>query len=547
LSESGGPPRSDRLAYCALALFAAVLWFATLSLRPLFNPDEGRYAEIPREMLASGDWAIPHLNGLLYLEKPPLQYWATAVSLSIFGQNELGARFYTALCALGAVLAAALAARRLWGTGAALRTAALLSSMLLFLIMGQLLTLDMSLTAYMTVALSAFLAAQSADRRHERLLMLAAWAATALGVLTKGPVAAAIPAAVLVLYSLWSRDFAPWRRLHAAAGIALFVAIALPWYVVAAQRVPGFLEFFVIHEHVARYLTPSANREEVWWFFVPVLLLGSLPWTLPVLRALGGGWRRRAAGFDASLFLRLWVLFALVFFSVSDSKLIPYILPVLPALALLAAGLAEETLQRDVARTAVLTVGIAIVIGIACLVAPAHIAPSERSAYFLALSKPLAQVAALLAASGLYALAQRRRGVTRSVVFLSMGWCLSGLLLLQAAAAVAPVYSGVELYRALPNVPAGTPIYSVATYDQTLPFYWRRTLPLVAYRGELDFGLQRNPAAEEPDIDRFIDRWDGESEAYAVMDRNTFAMLGERRVPMREIAHDLNRMLVSRR
>ena len=484
---------------------------------------------------------------MLYIEKPPLQYWATAASLSLFGQNELGARFYTALCALGAVLAAALAARRLWGTGAAIRTAALLSSMLLFLIMGQLLTLDMSLTAYMTVALAAFIAAQSADRRHERLLMLAAWAATALGVLTKGPVAAAIPAAVLVLYSLWSRDFAPWRRLHAAAGIALFVAITVPWFVVAAHRVPGFLEFFFIHEHVARYLTPSANREEVWWFFAPVLVLGSLPWTLPVLRALGSGWRHRTAGFDAPLFLRLWVLFALVFFSLSDSKLIPYLLPALPALALLVAGLPEETLERDVARTALMTLGVSIVLGIACLVAPAHLAPSERNAYFLALAKPLAQVAVLLAASGLYALVQRRRGVTRSVVFLGVGWCLAGLLLVQAAAAVAPVYSGVELYRALPKVPAGTPIYSVATYDQTLPFYWRRTLLLVAYRGELNFGLERDPGAEEPDMDRFVDRWRGEPDAYAVMDRKTFAQLGERGVPMREIARDMNRVLVSRR
>jgi 4-amino-4-deoxy-L-arabinose transferase-like glycosyltransferase len=547
LSEAGAPPRSDRLAYWALALFAAVLWFATLSLRPLFNPDEGRYAEIPREMLASGDWAIPHLNGLVYIEKPPLQYWATAASLSIVGQNELGARLYTALCALGAVLAAAFAARRLWGTRAAIRTAALLSSMPLFLVMGQLLTLDMSLTAYMTAALAAFLAAQSAQRRRERLLMLAAWAATALGVLTKGPVAAAIPAAVLVLYSLWSRDFSPWRRLHAAAGAALFVAIAVPWYVVAARRVPGFLEFFVIHEHVARYLTPSAHREEVWWFFVPVLLLGTLPWILPVLRGLGSGWRRRAPGFDAPLFLRLWVLFALVFFSLSDSKLIPYVLPALPALALLAAGLPEETLERDVARTALMTLGVAIVLGIGCLVAPAHVAPSERNAYFLALAKPLAQVAALLAASGLYALVQRRRGVTRSAVFLAMGWCLAGLLLVQAAAAVAPVYSGVELYRALPKVPADAPIYSVGTYDQTLPFYWRRTLRLVAYRGELDFGLEQAPGAEEPDIDRFIEHWSSEPDAFAVMDRNTFDTLAARGVPMREIAHDINRVLVSRR
>jgi hypothetical protein len=118
---------------------------------------------------------------------------------------------------------------------------------------------------------------------------------------------------------------------------------------------------------------------------------------------------------------------------------------------------------------------------------------------------------------------------------------------LQAAAALAPVYSGVELYRALPKVPAGAPIYSVATYDQTLPFYWRRTLKLVAYRGELDFGLGHDPAAEEPDIDRFVDRWSGEPDAYAVMDRKTFAMLAGRGVPMREIARDINRVLVSRR
>jgi hypothetical protein len=181
------------------------------------------------------------------------------------------------------------------------------------------------------------------------------------------------------------------------------------------------------------------------------------------------------------------------------------------------------------------------------LVAPSHIVPTERSAYFLTLTKPLALVAALLAASGLYALVQRRRGVTRSVVFLSVGWCLAGLLLVQGAAAVAPVYSGVELYRALPKVPAGVPIYSVATYDQTLPFYWQRTLPLVAYRGELNFGLEREPGAEEPDMNRFVDRWRGEPDAYAVMDRKTFALLGERGVPMREIARDMNRVLVSRR
>ncbi len=153
----------------SLAAFVAVLWLATLSLRPLFNPDEGRYAEIPREMLSGGDWVIPHLNGIAYLEKPPLQYWATALSLRVFGLNEFAARLYTALCALATLAAVWLAARRLWGTAAAWRAAAVLSSMLLFVALGQLLTLDMSLTLYMTVALVGFLLAQSAGARRAPL------------------------------------------------------------------------------------------------------------------------------------------------------------------------------------------------------------------------------------------------------------------------------------------------------------------------------------------------------------------------------------------
>jgi hypothetical protein len=112
---------------------------------------------------------------------------------------------------------------------------------------------------------------------------------------------------------------------------------------------------------------------------------------------------------------------------------------------------------------------------------------------------------------------------------------------------VAPVYSGVELARALPSIPSDATLYSVRTYDQTLPFYWRRTVTLVAYRGELDYGLKRDPGAELPDIEQFIERWDAGSNAYAIMDTKTFAELAQRSLPMREVAHDANRVLVARR
>jgi 4-amino-4-deoxy-L-arabinose transferase-like glycosyltransferase len=544
--------------YLALGALVAVLWITTLSLRPLFNTDEGRYAEIPREMLDGHDWIVPHLDGLAYIEKPPLQYWATAASLAVVGETELGARLYTALCALCGALIVGIAAARLWGAAAGVRAAAVLASMLLFIAMGQLLTLDMSLTFYLTAVLAAFLWAQDAARRgrlrEERAAMLFAWLAAALGVLTKGLIAVAIPGAVLALYSVAARDLAPWRRLHAALGLPLFLAVSVPWFWLASDRLPDFLEFFFVREHIARYLTPIANREEAFWFYGAVFLLGTLPWTLPALRAVFCGWRRDAAGggFRASLFLKIWVLFVCLFFSLSSSKLIPYILPALPAGALLIASSPEEVLKRDLLHTALITLAAALVLGVVCALAPRYVAHSERSGYFLAMARPAAQVAVLLAASGMYVIAQRRRDLTRGAVFLSVGWCLAGLLLARAAAAVAPVYSGVVLARALPRPPATAPLYSVGTYDQTLPFYWRRTVRLAAYRGELDYGLSRAPLAELPSVEAFVTRWstdtdaDADGEAYAVMDRSTFEELARRGVPMRELARDMNRVLVAR-
>ena len=539
-----------RPVYVGMAVLLGTLWLAMLPLRPLFNPDEGRYAEIPREMLAGGDWVIPHLNGLPYIEKPPLQYWATALSLALFGKNEFAARLYTGLSALGTILATALAARRLGGGAAGFRAGAMLAGMALVGVMGQLLTLDMSLTLYMSLALAAFLAAQAArGPGAERGWMLLAWAATALGMLTKGLVAGAIPAAVLVLYSAYSRDLGPWRRLHAGTGVPLFLAIALPWYWLAARRLPDFLQFFFVHEHFARYLTPSADREQPWFFFGIVFLVGSIPWTLSALRVAFLDWPRfgERRGFDPALFLKIWVWFVCLFFSLSDSKLVPYILPAMPAVALLVATLPEDILLRDLARTAVATVAVALGLGAFCAIAPHYVTPSDRSAYFLALDRPLVEVALLLAVSGLYVLSRRRRDATECAVFLGGGWCLSVLLVMRAAAAVAPIYSGVEIARAFPRPPPDAPLYSLRTYDQTLPFYWGRTVELVSFRGELDYGLRRDPEAEIPTVTQFVERWTRDSSAFALMEKPMFDELSRRGVPMREVARDAGRVLAARR
>jgi hypothetical protein len=167
--------------------------------------------------------------------------------------------------------------------------------------------------------------------------------------------------------------------------------------------------------------------------------------------------------------------------------------------------------------------------------------------YFLPLAKPVREVAVLLAMSGAYVLLRRRQDATRAGVFLGVGWCLAWLLLIHAAAWVAPIYSGVDLAAGLPAAERDAPLYSVATYDQSLTFYLRRPVTLVAYRGELDYGLRKAPGAEIADVAQFVRLWSSQTRAYAVMERGMFEDLQKRGVPMRVAAQTYSRVLVARR
>lgn len=547
MTQSVASSLRERWVYVGFAALISLVWLASLSGRPLFNPDEGRYAEIPREMLHGGDWVVPHLNGLAYIEKPPLQFWATAATYRLFGVREFSARLYTALTALAGIALAGFLAARIFGIEAGWRAAAILSAMFMFVVLGQLMTLDMSLTFWMTVSLAGFLLAQVPGQTQRRWMLLA-WVGAACGVLTKGLVAAAIPAAVLVIYSLWSRDFSPWRKLQPALGLSLFLAITVPWHWLAALRLDDFLQFFFVHEHFARYLTPISDRQEPWWFFGLVFLAGTVPWTVPALRVVISGWRAPAppGQFRPTLFLWIWVVFICVFFSLSDSKLMPYILPAIPALAVLIAALPVAALKRDFLVTSIITTAAALALGAATFDLPALIPASGGRPYFLLLAKPAREVAAVLLVSGLYVWVQGAREVTRCGVVLGGGWCLGVLLLIRAAGSIAPIYSGIDLAAALPAAEHDAPLYSVRTYNQSLTFYLRRTVMLVEYRGELDYGLDKAPDREIANVDAFLKEWDSQRRAYAVMDKRTFDKFKERGVPMRSIGQTVSQVMVAR-
>jgi 4-amino-4-deoxy-L-arabinose transferase-like glycosyltransferase len=326
---------SRRLIWILWMTLAAV-WFGTLEQRALVRPDEGRYAEIPREMVASGDWLTPRLNEFKYFEKPALQYWATAAGYKLFGESEWTARLWPALTGFLSILLAWWTGRRLWGPLAGHLAAAILASSLLFVVLGHLITLDMGLSFFLQVAWTAFLFAQNDERSVSRRWMLLAWGALALAVLSKGLVALVLVGAALVGYTLLNRDLSPWKRLVPLRGLLLFLLIAAPWFVAVSLANPEFPQFFFIHEHFERFLSTVHRRDEPGWYFFAVYALGALPWSLLLVHTLLKSWSQGTAGrFSADRFLLVWILSSFAFFSVSGSKMAPYILPVFPALALL--------------------------------------------------------------------------------------------------------------------------------------------------------------------------------------------------------------------
>jgi 4-amino-4-deoxy-L-arabinose transferase-like glycosyltransferase len=532
-------------------LVFALAWFALLFGRPLYDPDEGRYAEIPREMLSGGDWVIPHLNGLVYLEKPPLQYWITAASFRLFGQGEATARLWTGVSGFLALLVVWSLGRRLWGIEAGDKALALLSGSILFVLLGHQLTLDMALCFFLTSSLAAFLLAQM-ERTNPRAggaWMLACWLAMALAVLTKGLIGVLIPGFTLTAYVLWQRDFAVLRGLNLRFGLPLFAAVAAPWFVLAGRANAEFFQFFFIREHFLRYLTPIEERGEPWWFFVPVLLVGVLPWATQAVAALLAGWRRTLppGRFDPARVLWIWSVFVLAFFSASHAKLIPYILPALPSLALLCADPKWGSGRRHVNAGALLSAAF----GCGVLVyAGAFWGSANGRALALALRPSLGcTAAALFAGAILSRVFVRRRQTTAALASLSMGWFGAAVAITAGAFVVEQNFSARDIATVLRReAVAGAPVFSVQNYQQSLTFYWGHPVTLVDYRDEFALGLRQDPGAGIATLAAFETRWQALEDGYAVLPAATRDRLGTDGLPMRELACFSSRLcLVSRR
>jgi 4-amino-4-deoxy-L-arabinose transferase-like glycosyltransferase len=538
-----------RRGLIAAIVLLAILWFGGLEYRGLFQPDEGRYAEIAREMLVSGDWITPRLNGLKYFEKPPLQYWATAVSFALFGEDEWTARLWTAVSGFLGLLFVVFAGNRVGPPGAGSIAGLVLASSCAYFLSSQYLTLDMGLTFFMSAALLAFLLAHQGAPPVKRGWMLLAWSAMAGAVLTKGLVGIVLPGMVLAVYVLMQRDWRLLRELEWGRGLALFAALALPWFIAVQMRNPEFFDFFVLHEHFARYALAGHNRPGAWWYFGVVLLAGTMPWTpalaAVVRRALSS---REPSRLDVERLLLVWIGVLLVFFSFSKSKLPAYILPALPALALL--------MGRDVARRARLDMKWPALFGAAAGAASlALVLPQITSSQQLA-DDAIAYVpwflagSMTLAACGLAAWWLSERRAALSLLVLSFGSVACLQLVLSGLYQVDENYSTEKFAEQFlgedKDFAPELPFYSVDHFDPSLAFYLGRTLTLVSYYGELAPGIAAEPDRFVPTLEQFKQRWIDSEQAYAAMTPHMYERLRAERLPMRMLATDRRRVIVSR-
>ncbi|MEX1309755.1 MAG: glycosyltransferase family 39 protein [Candidatus Sulfomarinibacteraceae bacterium] len=463
----------------ALLLVVGLGW--GLGTAPLGDQDEGRNGEVAREMAASDDYVLPHLNGLPYIDKPVLSFAATAAVMEILGPTELAARSVPFVCSLITALLVGVCAGRWFGREAGWVAGIVAMTAPLPLAFSRIVILDALLALLVTSSLLAFLAAieARADRRPDRVWTLLAWAAIGLGILTKGPVALAVPLMVAAPYALWRRaSWAVWNPL----GPLLAAAIVTPWVWFMEDRLPGYLRYVAITETWQRVSSDELRRTQPWWYFLVIGGVGFFPWW-PL--AIGRG-RSTGDRHPRRVFALLWLAIPLVFFSLSRSKLPQYILPLMPAVALLVAS--RWSTLHDLPRrsTAVSLVGWSI---LALVMAAAGLGALEQTRIQPELLAALPAPAGLMAVVCLLS-------VGWAVVALRSGrgsWLVAALSLPMVALPVVlqPVITAAaerRSERALADLirselPAEAEVVGYRVWRPSLSFYLRRPVPILSRDG----------------------------------------------------------------
>ena len=489
-SETDRDPARQRPAdrWLPWALFGLVLLmlFYRLGAPALFEPDEGRNAEKAREILLLNDWVTPHENFHAVLDKPIFFYWLIALSYRLFGVAEWAARLPSALAAFGCLLVVYFFVRRWWGEWEARWSVLILGTSVGFFIFSRIVIFDMTLTAFITLAMCAFYqaaheSAPTAGWGTCALLYIALGAAT----LTKGLVGLVVPGMIFFSYLLLSNRWRVLGKIRLLPGVVLFLVIVAPWYVLAEMRNPGYLRYYLWEEHFGRFATTKFDRFNPWYFYLYVAPLGLLPWSFLLPAAVQNYWRHRPD--DRTLWLILWAVLPILFFSLSKAKLPHYILPSFPALAILIGVALPRALSEFQNRCRFgfgagwLYVSSLFIYSIGGLIRP-EILPEIARGRFDSIATLLYTSAAISLA--LFYLSSKRSfwaKISPTCVFFGQAGALMIFLLTIAEMMVliAPAKSAKEIAsKALPFLSPTTQMVSYDNYAEGLGFYLKTEKPM---------------------------------------------------------------------
>lgn len=511
-----------------LTLFLFGLFSILLGVAPLFVPDEGRYAEIAREMVASGDYITPTLNQIIYFEKPILFYWLEAAAIKVGGLNLWSLRSINAALALLCCLLTYYTVRKLYDRLTALLAAIILSTSTLFFVMAHIISLDLPVTSFMALSLYAFLLGYKAQtKKIKHLYFWTAASSAALAVLTKGLIGLIFPMMIVGTWIIIMNEWRIFKTLPLLSCLLIFLLIAMPWHVLVDHRHPEFFSFYFIEQHFLRYTTKEVGHYQPIWFFIPYLIIGFFPWIVFLPQACKRAiwittWNKREKH-SLEVFFFLWALLIFIFFSFSKSKLIPYILPIFPPLSILTARYLREVWNKKTSFT--------LYLSYACLLVLTIVITSTY--YFFPLSTSLAQpkIAALYLniASGFLIL-----GCVLSCYYLCKNIkkaffitsTMTYLFLISSLAAVPAIdtrtilpLANILKLQMRPN----DELISFNQYNQDLPFYLERRVTILNWQNELTFGMHHQDTHEWMIDDlAFWRRWESKKRVFVIMNKHEY-------------------------
>ena len=470
-----------------------LLW--QLGAYGLIDVDEGRYAEVPREMFISGDWLTPRLNYLNFFDKPPLLYWGIALAYAVFGVSEFAARLVPALAALLGIMAAYGLGRRMFGPRAGWLSGLILLTSLMWTVMARVVLTDMVVSSLVFCALALWWLAvsEAASARRKTIFLAMFWLSLGLGMLAKGPVAPVLCGGAIFVYLLVCKQWKTLREMGWLWGVPLLVAVAAPWYIAVAARHPEFNNAFWYEQNFGRFTGAIAKVDHSHGplFLLQFLPVVVFPWSVFALPALLFGWKRlgpvRTQKQRAAVFLLGSVAFVMLFFSASESKLVTYILPVVPPLAILMAAYFDRIWDAPLRRAWATPVCVGLLSlalltgGIIALSSGSQIAAKVgANATLISLA-----AAALMLWGAALMLALWKRNVAALFGAMAGGYALCFLVGMTLVSHIADDITTKPLIAQIqPGIGPDTEILAIG-FSQSLPFYTGQRMRVMGTPDEL--------------------------------------------------------------